>query len=235
MSKWTQEEEDIVNENFGVKPIRVWRDQLPNRTIGAIRKKAQRMELYSDITCADFPPPRYQPELPKATDMTFNELWEATLNFQRMALELSTRLDPVNIYLDVDQPIGVGFLADAHIGSISTPLDEVRTRLEFMREQPWLYLIRDGDTIDNYLPTRHPQGMFCTMFPPELQKELVNTEDRIQAARRFYNGNVREYNNRCQMFPSSVIAGMFGFAPGEYFEVEHSGVRAPVAVDFNRA
>jgi len=69
----------------------------------------------------------------------------------------------------------------------------------------------------------------------ELQRELVNTEDRIQAARRFYNGNVREYNNRCQMFPSSVIAGAFGFAPGEYFEVEHSGVRAPVAVDFDRS
>jgi len=68
----------------------------------------------------------------------------------------------------------------------------------------------------------------------ELQKELVNTEDRIQAARRFYNGNVREHNNRCQMFPSSVIAGMFSFRPAEYFEVEHSGVRAPVAVDFGR-
>ena len=68
----------------------------------------------------------------------------------------------------------------------------------------------------------------------ELQKELVNTEDRIQAARRFYNGNVREHNNRCQMFPSSVIAGMFSFQSAEYFEVEPSGVPAPVAVDFGR-
>lgn len=173
MPKWTKEEEDTVDENFGVKPIRVWRDQLPNRTVGAIRKKAQRMGLYSAVTCADFPPPRYKPELPKASDMTFNELWEATLAFQRMALELSTRLDPVNVYLDVDQPIGVGFLADAHIGSISTPLDVVRSRFELMREQPWLYLVSDGDTIDNFLPTSHAQGMFGTMFPPELQKELV--------------------------------------------------------------
>ena len=39
-----------------------------------------------------------------------------------------------------------------------------------------------------------------------LQRELVNTEDRIQAARRFFNGNVRDYNNKVEMFPSSIIA-----------------------------
>lgn len=69
----------------------------------------------------------------------------------------------------------------------------------------------------------------------ELQKELVNTEDRIQAARRFYNGNVREMNNRVQMFPSSIIAGMFGFRPSEFFEVEDSGIRRPVDMAFDQA
>ena len=54
----------------------------------------------------------------------------------------------------------------------------------------------------------------------ELQKELVNTEDRIQAARRFYNGNVRDYKNKCETFPSSIIAGMFGFESKEFFNVE---------------
>jgi LemA protein len=68
----------------------------------------------------------------------------------------------------------------------------------------------------------------------ELQKELTNTEDRIQAARRFYNGNVREMNNRVQMFPSSIIAGMFHFKSGEFFEVEDSGIRRPVDVAFDR-
>ena len=67
-----------------------------------------------------------------------------------------------------------------------------------------------------------------------LQEELVNTEDRIQATRRFYNGNVREYNNRCQMFPSSLIAGMFGFRPAEYFEIDDLRQRAPIQVDFDR-
>lgn len=59
-----------------------------------------------------------------------------------------------------------------------------------------------------------------------LQRELVNTEDRIQAARRFFNANVRDFNNRVEMFPSSIIAGMFSFRKEEFFEVEELGVRA---------
>jgi LemA protein len=63
----------------------------------------------------------------------------------------------------------------------------------------------------------------------KLQQELVNTEDRIQAARRFFNGNVRDYRNKCQMFPSSVIAGMFGFEPQDYFNVAPSVREVPDA------
>lgn len=54
----------------------------------------------------------------------------------------------------------------------------------------------------------------------KLQQELVNTEDRIQAARRFYNGNVRDYRNKCEQFPSNIVAGVFGFKPADYFDVE---------------
>ncbi len=53
-----------------------------------------------------------------------------------------------------------------------------------------------------------------------LQEELVITEDRIQAARRFYNGNVRDYRNKCESFPSNLVASMFGFEPRDYFNVE---------------
>jgi LemA protein len=56
----------------------------------------------------------------------------------------------------------------------------------------------------------------------ELQKELVNTEDRIQAARRFYNGNVRDYGNKRESFPSSLVAALFGFKPAEFFSVPSS-------------
>jgi LemA protein len=54
----------------------------------------------------------------------------------------------------------------------------------------------------------------------QLQRELINTEDRIQAARRFYNGNVRDYRVKCESFPSNLIASLFGFQPHDYFNVE---------------
>jgi LemA protein len=55
-----------------------------------------------------------------------------------------------------------------------------------------------------------------------LQAELSNTEDRLQTARRFYNANVRDYNQRVKQFPSVVIANMFGFKEEEFFEVDEA-------------
>lgn len=66
-----------------------------------------------------------------------------------------------------------------------------------------------------------------------LQQQLAETEDRIAAARRFYNGNVRALNTRVEAFPSSLIASTFGFSKADYFEVEDPATRAPVAVDFS--
>ncbi|MBW3620485.1 MAG: LemA family protein, partial [Actinobacteria bacterium] len=54
----------------------------------------------------------------------------------------------------------------------------------------------------------------------ELQQELTNTEDRIQAARRFYNANVREWNRRVQSVPSNIVAGVCSFTEAHYFQVE---------------
>ena len=67
----------------------------------------------------------------------------------------------------------------------------------------------------------------------QLQNELVDTEDKIQAARRFYNGGVRDLNTRIQQFPSNVIAAMFGFKNKEFFEVDDmASVEKPVDVKF---
>jgi len=54
----------------------------------------------------------------------------------------------------------------------------------------------------------------------ELQQELTTTENRIQAARRVYNGNVRDYNRRVESIPSNLVARAFGFARADYFEVD---------------
>jgi LemA protein len=60
-----------------------------------------------------------------------------------------------------------------------------------------------------------------------LQRELVNTENRIQAARRFFNGNVRDYQTKHQAFPSNVIAKLFGFESEAYFAVESAVYEVP--------
>jgi LemA protein len=53
-----------------------------------------------------------------------------------------------------------------------------------------------------------------------LQGELANTEDRIAAALRFFNGNVRDLNVKCESFPSVLVANLFGFEPAEFFKLE---------------
>ena len=65
----------------------------------------------------------------------------------------------------------------------------------------------------------------------QLQDELVDTEDKIQAARRFYNGGVRDLNTKIQLFPNNIFAGMLGFKERDFFEVEdRAAVEKPVDV-----
>lgn len=67
----------------------------------------------------------------------------------------------------------------------------------------------------------------------ELQKELVDTEDKIQASRRFYNGGVRDLNMKIQVFPNNIFASMLGFKAHEFFEVEdRASIEEPVKVEF---
>jgi LemA protein len=60
-----------------------------------------------------------------------------------------------------------------------------------------------------------------------LQQELTDTEDKLSASRRFYNGNVRDLNTKLQVFPDNLIAGMLGFKAREFFEVEEAAKAAP--------
>ena len=65
----------------------------------------------------------------------------------------------------------------------------------------------------------------------ELQRELTDTEDKIQASRRFYNGNVRDFNTKIQVFPNNMVAGMLKFKQYEFFEIEE-GEKENVKVEF---
>ncbi len=64
-----------------------------------------------------------------------------------------------------------------------------------------------------------------------LQEELANTEDRLAAARRFFNGNVREMNQLCETFPTNLVAGMFGFERSTYFELTSDAERVVPRVE----
>jgi LemA protein len=67
----------------------------------------------------------------------------------------------------------------------------------------------------------------------QLQNELVDTEDKIQASRRFYNSGVRDLNTKIQVFPNNIFAGMLGFNEREFFETEDRAVaEKPVEVKF---
>lgn len=66
----------------------------------------------------------------------------------------------------------------------------------------------------------------------KLQDELTDTENKIQASRRFYNGVVRDFNTKIQVFPTNIMAGMFHFTKREFFEIENKAERENVAVKF---
>lgn len=66
----------------------------------------------------------------------------------------------------------------------------------------------------------------------ELQRDLRDTEDKIQAARRFYNGNVRDLNIRIESFPANIVASIFRFKQMELFEIEEPGEKETPEVKF---
>ncbi len=65
----------------------------------------------------------------------------------------------------------------------------------------------------------------------DLQEQLVEIEDHLQMARRYYNGTVRDYNIRVESFPSNLVAALFGFAAAEFFEIETATERRAPKVE----
>jgi len=85
--------------------------------------------------------------------------------------------------------------------------------------------LRDLFALGEAYPTLRADGHFLA-----LQRQLADTEDRIAAARRFYNGNVRALNTRVEMFPSSIVASLWRFEQAGYFLADESQVRAAPVV-----
>ena len=92
------------------------------------------------------------------------------------SLDVQPILNEPTLFIESEKIL---IIADLHIGAVTVPLDYVRERFQRMVEVEHLYAVSVGDTVDNYLPQRHPQGMFSTLFPPEIQKELVTSLYRM--------------------------------------------------------
>ena len=110
------------------------------------------------------------------------------------------------------------------VASTGRPADQARDENAFLATLRQLFVLVEG----------YPDLKADRNFRA-LQEELRNTEDRIQAARRFYNANVRDLNNRVEMFPSSVVASLGGFQKSDYFEIEEAGMRAAPQVQLGGA
>lgn len=82
--------------------------------------------------------------------------------------------------------------------------------------------------VENYPDLKANQNFLA------LQEELTSTENKIAFSRQAYNDQVLFYNNKIQMFPSSIIAGMFNFQQSDFFELEDKGDRETPKVDFSQ-
>jgi LemA protein len=81
--------------------------------------------------------------------------------------------------------------------------------------------------VENYPDLKANQNFMA------VQEELTSTENKIAFSRQAYNDQVLFYNNKIQMFPSNMVAGLFGFKLSEFFEIEEAGEREVPRVDFS--
>jgi LemA protein len=115
-------------------------------------------------------------------------------------------------------------VADARaraLASTGSPQSQARDENELVRALRQLLVVAE-----NYPELKASQHY------SKLEEELIATENRIQAARRFYNGNVKDINNLVEQFPSSLVARAFGFTTAEFFEIENAVASQPVQVQF---
>mgnify|MGYP000037582928 CR=1 FL=1 len=112
--------------------------------------------------------------------------------------------------------------ARASIMSASTPADAAKAEGQLEGALKSLFAVAEA----------YPDLKASTNFL-QLQADLVDTEDKVMASRRFYNAGVRDFNTSIRMFPTSLIAGYLSFAPQEFFDVEDAAsIANPPSIQF---
>ena len=98
----------------------------------------------------------------------------------------------------------------------STPEEEMKASGEITQALSRLFALSE-----NYPDLKANQNFVS------LQNDLKETEDKISIARQFYNDTVLTYNNKVEMVPSNIVAGLFGFKKAAFFEIEEADKAAP--------
>lgn len=156
-----------------------------------------------------------------------DEAWsDITVQLKRRADLIPNLVNTVKGYASHEKTVFEDVTkARAETLSATTPAEAAKAEGDFQQTMKSLFAVAEA----------YPDLKASQNFQ-ELQTELTDTEDKIQASRRFYNGVVRDFNTKRKVFPTSVFANMLGFKKDkEFFEVEESQVAAlqePVDVKF---
>ena len=156
-----------------------------------------------------------------------DEAWsDITVQLKRRADLIPNLVNTVKGYASHEKSVFEDVTAArAATVSASTPAEAAKAENQFQQTLKSLFAVAEA----------YPDLKASQNFQ-ELQAELTDTEDKIQASRRFYNGVVRDFNTKRKVFPTSIFAGMLGFNKDkEFFEVDESQlatIQNPVNVQF---
>jgi len=156
-----------------------------------------------------------------------NEAWsDITVQLKRRADLIPNLVNTVKGYASHEKSVFEDVTAArANTLSAQTPGEAAKAEGDFQKTMKSLFAVAE-----NYPDLKASQNF------QELQAELTDTEDKIQASRRFYNGVVRDFNTKRKTFPTNIFASMLGFKQDkEFFEVdeaENASIQQPVDVKF---
>lgn len=172
-NEWSEEHMLYLDEHYG-KERAVDIAQKIGKTFWAVRGMAVRRGLTSNLRrIPGNATVQFMDKKMFSSNMKIGEIWTKLEEFQESTFQLSTHQDEATIKIDTDKPIAFVSLADLHIGAVSCRYKELRETVDYLSTLNNVFIGSIGDTVDNYLPSWHPEGQFSNIIPPEIQKILV--------------------------------------------------------------
>ena len=106
-------------------------------------------------------------------DRDYTDVWSTIFNFQDALEQRNIEQKEVSIKITTNKWIGVAIVGDLHIGNMATNYKLMLKHRDLIAKTPDLYVMLNGDYVDNFLPTSHPDGMFEALLPPAVQKNMA--------------------------------------------------------------